>query len=115
VSNDCDPAEGPPCSDPEHSVPSGTIVATPEECCQTKLGWIGDLCVAKSKNIAYYTDKYHVDCKGFKCAKECDPKAGLPMGNPPALSGVPTERFDTAEACCVGNLGWFDVGQSVRC
>lgn len=111
---DCPPEEGPPCSNPEHADPSVTIFATREECCSQQFSWIGDACIGKSNNTAYYSDKFYVYYIGSKCAQDCDPELGLPcMGNPPPDSGLAAARFDTAYACCVGKLWWLDVNQCV--
>jgi len=110
---DCDPADGPPCADSIHQDLSTKIFATPEECCSTMFTWLNlDSCVADSQNIARYTDKFYVDwLTGFKCAKDCDPTAGLPcMGNPTSSS---LQLFDTIETCCEGSLGWIGVDQCV--
>lgn len=115
VVKDCEPAQGPPCSDFEHSNPSSTIFATPNECCLEELGWLDlDSCVANSQNIALFTGKFYVDYGGSKCAQDCDPTSGLPcMGNPPASAGFPAQLFDDPAACCQAKLGWIDNGRCV--
>ena len=42
-----------------------------------------------------------------KCVQDCDKVNGWPCnGNPPDTSGVPTELFENAQACCQRKLWW---------
>ena len=112
---DCDPADGPPCAETVHSDPYATIFATPEECCQTKLGWLNlEACDATSQNIEFFSDKFYPDYVGLKCAQDCDIAAGSPCkGNPPASTGASAHHFESAQTCCEERLGWIDLDECI--
>lgn len=109
---DCETSDGPPCVDSNDLVPYETIFKTPQECCAARLNWISpDLCVPRSQNDKYYTEKFYVDYIGVKCAKDCPEEDDLPCsGNPVYMMKT---LYDTAKDCCEKTLWWLNIDQCV--
>jgi hypothetical protein len=108
---DCDPADGPPCSETEHIDSSADIFATPQECCQM-IPWLdADVCVSDSESIPSYTNTFYVSHFDMKCGQDCDSAQGLPcMGRRPASSPV---QYDSASACCSEELSWIVLNDCI--
>ena len=105
---DCNPAEGQPCSDPEHNDLSAIIYATPEACCG-RLGWANlHACVAASQNshaplLSEPTNKYFVNYQSGSCLQDCEPG---PFGC--AQVPPPIVLYDDIDTCCTIGQSWVD-------
>jgi len=110
---DCNPDEGPHCSDPGHNDLSATIFVTPQECCGALLGWVDlDSCVAYSENdesgnggegSLEPSNKFFADYQSGSCLQECEPG---PFGC--AIVPPPIALYDTIEACCAVGQSWVN-------
>ena len=104
---DCDPSNGPPCS--EHSDLSAKIFSDAGECCETLLGWVRfEWCVANSENeTPSSSGKWFVEYAiggDPKCVKECDDPEDADCRG---LAEEYQELYDSFDECCKFHLWWI--------
>ena len=99
---DCDPALGPPCKDPEHTDRGAPMYDTVEQCCG-RLSWVDfDTCTGTSTDGT--SDKYWAEYTSGSCKKDC------PEGEEAGCKPVPPPigLFDSIDACCSEGMNWVN-------
>ena len=98
---DCNPANGPPCPETEHTEMSAPIYDTIQACCG-RLDWIDiDVCTSFSegRSRGYFTDP-----SSGSCLQECEPGASdCTSAVPP-----PIALYDSIDACCSEGQWWVE-------
>jgi len=115
---DCNPLDGPPCSNPEHKDGSAPIYYSVEECC-ARLNWIdNDVCVGDSErggdgNSGHnppnqpdheLSNKFWADYESGSCKQDCEPG---PFGCEPVPP--PIALYDSIAICCAMGQSWVNV------
>ena len=103
---DCDPADGTPCSALNDS--SATLYATALDCCQERLSWIDSSncdTLSQGGNITG-TLKWYVDYGNQMCVQDC-PADGASCGGLAALFEM---LYDDETACCEEKLSYISAG-----
>ena len=98
---DCNPADGPPCSQTEHKDLSIPIYDTLEKCCD-RLNWIDiDVCTSFSEGRSR---GFFADPSSGSCLQECDPGASDCASSVPP----PLNLYDSIDACCSEGQWWVE-------
>ena len=105
---DCNPADGPPCTESEHTEMSVPMYDTVEACCG-RLDWIDiGTCVAVSDvNITglstLRSDLFFGDADSSSCLQDCESGNFRCANAPPSVT-----LYDSIDACCSGELWWTE-------
>ena len=105
---DCNPSDGPPCSQPAHTESSAPIYDTVEACCE-RLNWIDiGTCVAVSNvdsdsESSFSSNLFFADAESDSCLQDCESGS---VGCSTAPSS--TALYNSIGACCAEELWWVE-------
>jgi len=106
---DCEVGSGPSCA--INNDPAVTYYDTPQQCCQSKLGYRNqNKCLSDSTGDPYEgTSNYYVDYKNSKCAQDCllEENANGNCGG--VVEDASTKLHGDAGSCCAASLGYMNL------